>query len=244
MMHAKPILFSGSMVRANIREVHQPGTGKTQTRRVLKPQPFLDRMGNFCVPDRKGKTWNWGQNIDGSPCVHNFIAEHVRYAPGDVLWVRETWMVCGEGVWTIADARMRMAPRQRTIYAADATGADANGPWWPSIHMPREFSRLTLGVTDVRVERLQDISEADALAEGVCQFCEDSDRTGSWEGLSSEDRAMVVCAMYGSAVRAYSHLWDTINGAGAWDANPWVVAVTYRPHLLNVDAFLAQQVAA
>ena len=96
-------------------------------------------------------------------------------------------------------------------------------------------------MTGVKVERLQDISEADAMAEGVCQFCEDSDRPGSWEGLSADDRAALVRAMYGSAVRAYHHLWQTINGPGSWDANPWIVAVTFTVYLQNVDAFLAAE---
>jgi len=254
----KPILFSAPMVRANIREVQHPGTGKTQTRHLAKwqhvePGINLGFSGLSATRLRTNDTPDgvWTLTSRGRGGCWNERARLRTFAVGDVLWVRETWMVCGDGVWTIADARMRMAPHQRTIYAADATGADASGPWWPSIHMPREFSRLTLEVIGVKVERLQDISEEDCLAEGI--YGHHSEELGctlySYDtpghvGFGCRTSITVRPAGWSAPRHAFLNLWDKVNGAGAWDANPWVVAVTYRPHLMNVDAFLAQRSTA
>jgi len=95
----------------------------------------------------------------------------------------------------------------------------------PSIHMPRWASRITLTVTDVRVQRLQDCSEADAKAEGIIG-------AGLIWGLGVEPPDPARAA---SPVEAYARLWDIINGPEAWDANPWVVALTFAVHLCNID---------
>ena len=115
----------------------------------------------------------------------------------DHLWVRETWAPDYEP-YTF-------------IYQADdeARASSQGGRWYPSIHMPRQASRITLEVESVRVERLNDCSMVDALAEGV------SDRdpeTGAWQHPKDE----------------YADLWESINGPGSWDANPWVWVVTFK----------------
>ncbi len=101
------------------------------------------------------------------------------------------------------------------------------GQFWhrarPSIHMPRWASRMTLTVTDVRVQRLQDISEADAVAEGVIH-----DSFGGWRGHEGT-------IGYPTAIWAYHHLWNSLHGPGAWDANPWVVALTFNVQRGNID---------
>jgi len=221
-MADKPILFSAPMVRALLA-----GT-KTQTRRVIKPQPFIDDKGNFCVPDRKVGHWNYGQHMDGRPYVRNF-AKKLRIKVGARLWVRETWTAKMVHGWTIADARSGWYQTQ-LVYRAD--GADSIDGWWPAIHMPREFSRITLTVTDVRVERLQEISEEDALAEGSTQATANAVLTAdelavyaSTEILCPEARGRIL----------YESVWNSINGSGSWEANPWVAAYTFSVQLGNID---------
>jgi hypothetical protein len=139
MQLAKPILFSGPMVRAILEG------RKTMTRRVLKPQPET-APGMNCTRLR----FRGGDVAVGDPLAASFT----RFAVGDVLWVRETWGECEQ--WG------------GYLYRATHEGDDPIGNGWrPSIHMPRRASRVTLRVTGVRVERLQGISAADARAEGV-----------------------------------------------------------------------------
>lgn len=102
--------------------------------------------------------------------------------------------------------------------------AHSDGKLRPSIFMPRWASRLTLTVGQVSVERLQDITEEAAEAEGVCHFVEEHDGSGSWAGLSSADRAPLVGQIYGSPRKAFQHLWETLHGTEAWAANPGVTA--------------------
>jgi hypothetical protein len=111
----------------------------------------------------------------------------------------------------------------KVVYRADD---DTPGGWFPSIHMPREFARIFLKVTDVRVERLRDISEDDAMAEGI------QSRERRNAGLT-----MAPITVFGlggdtdyapTAVSAFSDLWESINGAGSWGQNPWVYALTFE----------------
>jgi hypothetical protein len=213
-MADKPILFSGPMVRALLA-----GT-KTQTRRIMKPQPELQGNGLYHVSGAGGGVLNVTKEDIGATAV-----DYLRIAVGDRLWVRETWTARMTHGWTIADARSRMYQEQ-IIYQAD--GAESIDGWWPSIHMPREFSRLTLTVTDVRVERLQDISATDAQAEGTpCYVCD-----GPLDGSSEED---CHCFHRKALAEDYSLLWEAINGPGSWDANPWVAAYTFTVERGNID---------
>lgn len=204
-MSDKPILFSGPMVRALMA-----GT-KTQTRRTMTiVPPFAERV----VRTPKGPGWlAIGAGRSGGTAG-------VRYEVGDRLYVREIIERAGfQG--------------QAVGYPADGTWLP-NTPWqWerkalPSIHMPRRLSRITLTVTDVRVERLQDISETDCLAEGP--------------ELAASDRVLGGPLVYTATPQVYvtprawyRELWGTINGPGAWDANPWVAAYTFTVALGNID---------
>lgn len=192
---ARPILFSALMVRAILART------KTQTRRIVKPQPhWLDaEHGKLCSAG-----WAWRGPADVPRLRHfseassfaNALRGFCPYGqPGSRLWVRETWhTIDGERAFYRAD------------YKHDPEGDREHGiTWRPSIHMPRWASRITLEVTAVRVERLQDISEADARAEGITPL-----------------------ANHPSDVAAYRELWEQINGAGSWDANSWVWVVDFR----------------
>lgn len=246
----KPTLFKAPMVRAILREIEQPGTGKTQTRRFPKeavPQPpSTDNVVH--MPPRherpyldaynKSEWWCWWTR-DDRPC-EQFNA---GYAVGDVLWVRETWAVSSiyDGV-----KPSLVHPGAGVLYAA--TQARSGSKDRPSIFMPRWASRITLEVTGVRVERLQDISEADAIAEGiefaVRPFNDWKLIPGIWDfdGLLKSGTQTTEPP----AAIKYAYLWNSINAnAGErWADNPWVVAVTFVPHLVNVDAFLARSAVA
>ena len=193
-MAERPILFSAPMVRAILA-----GT-KTQTRRVVKPQPAErgDNGGAFMeiipslLPSRGGL-------FDVRYALDNPRAIRCPYGqPGDRLWVRETF-----GHF---ERNENFKPGAEVFYRADGNCLELE-PWRPSIHMPRWASRITLEITGVRVERLQDISEADAYAEGI-QHC-DLWGDGTPRGF-------------------YRVLWEQINGAGSWDASPWVWVVEFK----------------
>lgn len=211
-MNDRPILFSDPMVRALL------DGRKTQTRRVLTPQPY-----DFPHPDDGHRCWNASGVVGGRICISDraLLDLHRKPQPGDRLWVRETlransndqgarwygYAVDGKDVW----------PLTEWIKARDNI---------VSIHMPRWASRLTLIVTDVRVQRLQEIDEADATAEGIAQC-------GRFFGIPDADWDEAAL----TARDAFANLWDSLNakrGFG-WAENPWVVAVTFTVHRRNVD---------
>lgn len=205
----RPILLSAPMVRAILA-----GT-KTQTRRVMKTQPPSWAI-DFCT--------YYHPKVDGvahyafDP-VERELQDWSAVCPfgqlGDRLWVRETWR---------ADAHYLDGRPPRDIPSGSFVAYEAGlqevpfpaamGRLRPGMFMPRWASRITLEVTDVRIERLQDISESDAIAEGVESYALD--------GKPSISDALNLPAAY------FRYLWDHINGQGAWDENPWVWAITFK----------------
>jgi len=186
MSKERPILFTGPMVRAIL------DGSKTQTRRLVKewsPRPGGGKM----------------------PADVEYLADFTCYRsscpygqPGDRLWVREAWSPHPQ------DASV-------TFYRATVEAEQGfpvwSGPWIPSIHMPRRASRITLEITGVRVERLQDITDDGAEDEGTRQWAADTQRDGNkWPNI----------------VRAFQGLWESINGPGSWDQNPWVWVIEFK----------------
>lgn len=248
-MKVTGLMFKGEMIRGLLREIRAPGTGKTQTRRVLKP---LARDGHFYVEHGCNGLWPWrshdGKDMialdGGNPVVEPLLCPYG--APGDLIWARETWREDSPD------------DPERAIYKADElTGLPAGFKWKSSMFMPRWASRITLAVTGVRVERLQDIIEKDAVAEG----CEAKPFPGPWwqgyrdfgdgelihqqsVGESPPDwmiepkRMKDAKRLDRAGVDIYRVLWDQINGVDSWDANPWVWVVVFRPHLTNIDIYL------
>lgn len=205
----RPILFSAPMVRAILA-----GT-KTQTRRIIKPQPApwcettWDYCGRaFCSDDEmREHLFHEVYGTKGTP--YGALYEY----GGDKLWVRETWAP-NYAHLDFGKPHYRADLPENRDAAMTANHAFGLMQWKPSIHMPRKYSRILLEITEVRVQRLQEISEADAIAEG----CESAVIEGWWpEGSVSV-----------TAVEKYSRLWDSINGAGAWLNNPWVWAVSFK----------------
>ena len=216
-MTDRPIIFSAPMVRALL------DGRKTQTRRVLKPQ-VAGHAYRLATYDPNGAAFFASDDTGTMQKVR------LPYATGDRLWVRENWS--GNYYWHETPPRDRQSGcwggeihiKEDVWYWAD--GSPEYGDWEkprPSIHMPRWASRLTLTVTGVRVQRLQDISEADAVAEGVIH-----DGFGGWRGHEGT-------IGYPTAIWAYHHLWNSLHGPGAWDANPWVVALTFTVQRGNID---------
>lgn len=207
-MKERPILFSGAMVRAIL------AGRKTQTRRVVKPQPKSTstnpplgaKPGEFyVVPDAfptsatRGFVISHCESYGTHHCMgqKEFAEGFCPYgATGDRLWVRETFMPMPH-------------LNAKAFYQAD--DRLVGGKWKPSIFMPRALSRITLEVVKVRVERLQSIREEDAKAEGVEASTQVEMKDGS------------PCYSL-----PYQILWNQINGVGAWESNPWVWVVEFK----------------
>lgn len=207
-MRERPILFSGPMVRAILEG------RKTVTRRVCRDQPHVTATESFGVawPDGKGTDTITGGGAPGC------YLDRAPYQVGDRLWVREAHTIFPTHGRHREDG-MRWGPWAGlpTVLSADGTqvayfreGFDRCDPgrWRPSIHMPRWASRITLEVTAVRVERLQDISEGQAMAEGI------------------DGEALFRAQGY--APLAFERLWESINGSGSWAENPWVWVVEFK----------------
>lgn len=214
----RPILFRGAMVRAIL------DGRKTQTRRVVK-LPHNNPLGEWEATTVGGGSTKFA---DGTPAPEMSAIWHTRTGdtltcphgqPGDRLWVRETHLN-----WWMKDEGNPSGPRvfsHVAAYAADDYELEPGEKWIPSIHMLRPASRITLEITGVRVERLNDCSEKDALSEGVSM-----DRAGGH--FVDGPAARHVSAVGAPAVHAFRSLWESINGSGAWTANPWVWVVEFK----------------
>ena len=196
----RPMLFSGEMVRALL------SGAKTQTRRVVKPQPdcthdsspywYIGGLRTSWTRRPPGSEPHWGNNP--LLCPHGKVGGH--------LWVRETFCQFmdnakdGNGAQTY----YRASQRDSDMHEVERIMVTNGVKWKPSIHMPRWASRITLEITDVRVERLQAISAADCWAEGI------------------------PCSPDVNPIHEYQELWESINGPGSWEANPYVWAISFN----------------
>jgi hypothetical protein len=213
----RPILMSAPMVLAIL------SGSKTQTRRVVPQWQIPKELDHIdaalcearwhAVAQRHPRYWFAVYGTTESECVNELSSSGCcpKGKPGDHLYVREAWASVGS-----TDPGL-------TVYRADYPECVPSGyenippadaiTWKPSIHMFRRDSRITLEITDVRVERLQDISEEDAKAEG----CDES----------TSETAIAV-GWYEKPKRAFRRLWETINGDDSWDANPWVWVIKFK----------------
>ena len=196
-MKERPILFSGEMVRAILDD------RKTMTRRVVKPQPEQDTDCPYHIGtgiERKARICPYGK-------------------PGDRLWVRETF--CD---------RNNNGEQTKPLYRADGQeyedgdGWHFEAKWKPSIFMPRMYSRITLEITNVRVERLQGISEKDAFAEGIDDESEEYNKAEHFQLGGSQIQGGAP------AIFTFIGLWDSINAKRgySWESNPWVWVVEFE----------------
>ncbi|BEU21611.1 hypothetical protein [Paraburkholderia sp. 22B1P] len=225
-MKERPILFSGPMVRALL------DGRKMQTRRVVKHQPpeYTRDVITFHHPDPRTHYWAFdgGSLMDwAQPCPYGEVGDH--------LYVRETWQ---HSNYPLGPYDADCIVFYRADYLDDPHGPDGEKSpegkyrdWRPSIHMPRAASRITLEVTGVRVERLQDISAADARAEGI-EYREDyiaGSRCRRWRAYGSDD-GWFPEGVDIAPIHSFQSLWNSLNaerGLG-WPANPWVWVVEFK----------------
>lgn len=230
----RPIIFSAPMVNALIA-----GT-KTQTRRILKPQPetfSIDNAGTQCEVALEHMS---NEPLPRVRLGRVITLQQVRCAIGDRLWVREGGEILTaavsynphthQDVWS--PVGWRHAADKTIVALAEAGDIDSyiddcSARKRPSIHMPRWASRLTLEVVDVKVERLHDISETDAKAEGI-EVAEHDDDRWIYPIPGTEEYAA-------TARGAYQEVWEGINGRGSWEANPWICAITFRVIRANIN---------
>lgn len=232
-MTERGMIFNGEMVRALL------DGRKTQTRRIMVPQPADDiERDVFPNPDAIG----WKSSLKhkrGSTTVH--FCPHGK--PGDRIWVRETWAILGNEDGCCIDWKEKLCKADESsaarIYRASCEQRPGNyglwsipddadwkpytkdylyeGAWRPSIHMPRWASRILLEITGVRVERLNSIGESDAIAEGLERY---------------NDDGIIYYGPFGRGdcrpEVAYRDLWLSIYGAESWQANPWVWAIEFK----------------
>jgi hypothetical protein len=190
---------------------------KTQTRRAMRDQPWkLPHFNRGALSIRVRGTVYQAFNPQFPPvrCPYG--------QPGDRLWVREAFIHEPADYCWEASVSIPCRPAF-TVYRADHEGDTRGAGWKPSIHMPRWASRITLEVTGVRVERLQDISEADAVAEGCDPI--DTSMHGQLERTLMDLPLLDDKHPYRNG---YALLWEQINGPGSWDENPWVWAISFR----------------
>ena len=217
-MKERPILFSAPMVRAIL------AGKKTQTRRIIKPQPKA--VGDVFIGPKNAETlFEFYQNAR-CKCPYG--------QPGDQLWVREAFWLCDSPLSTqwpvvIYEDEIDIYGSQDNDWYELKTDEFWLGRWYegnspsfghkPSIHMPRWASRIDLKIISVRAERLQDISKEDCIAEGITRH-----------GLrGSETYGLASCLLRSeTAQSAYRLLWNSINGKGSWDANPWVWRIEFE----------------
>jgi hypothetical protein len=235
-MTDRPIIFSAPMIRALL------AGRKTMTRRLLKPQP-IKPVARYVLVGTEIKTGRkiWEAHDDWGP-INAFPAEKgcvtgcvSTVAPGDRLWVRESLAAKNSdlgGMLGLTVPITEVDPTRSDLcitYSADGEeavdGADFNYAWTakrltvPSIHMPRWASRLTLLVTSVKIERLQDISEADARSEGVDPAVAGQDADGPIRTHRT----------------GFARIWTMLHGAESWTANPDVVVIGFDVIRANID---------
>ncbi len=193
-MRERPIL----MTTENAQKCHD-GT-KTQTRRIVKYYPSLGEPGDWCHRAME-------------PEFKRIVGDYSRFCHlgvvGGLLWVREAWAPCHECPYEIYKGQ-----NVKNCPSCDASTSGLR--WKPSIHMPRWACRTVLEITGVRVERLQSISDADALAEGVTVRPD------------AEIAARVAGPPETGARMEFFALWESIHGKGSWVLNPWVWVIEFR----------------
>lgn len=208
-----PILFSTPMVQAIL------AGRKTQTRRVIKMDDLLESPDRF-VSAGDSREWDvprpaikyddriWFAWQPKNSNARTWI-ERCKYKPGDLLWVRES---------------VNKGQNGQVHYKADELGPLNEVRWTPSIHMPKAAARIWLEVTNVRVERLQDISEDDAVAEGTGSGFQ---MNAGWPDYTQIKNG--ICEVTQDSARmSYATLWESINGPESWEANSWVWVVEFK----------------
>jgi len=222
-MKERPILMNGEMVKQTLADI------KTQTRRVVKDKYLKSYpLGNDFKIQICSHTWMGKRVGQSCPDCYKALLLKCPYGQiGDMLWVRET----------LAISQYEGADDTFSYIEYDATAGNDNNyvkhhgtqMFWqwknkklPSIHMPRWASRITLEITNVRVERLNDISEENAKAEGIRRL----DVADGYHNYRLKENENRIGFYY--AKDSFESLWRSINGKGSWEANPWVWVIEFK----------------
>lgn len=177
---------------------------KTQTRRLIKPQPIIDE-GSGSVFDGKHK-----KQYDIHRWKEPFIDAFSRWLPEDRLWVKETFGI---------DDFFKHKPKIILYKATQKIDFDYPIKWKPSIFMSKDVARIFLKIIDVRVERLNDISKVDAIEEGIRPEVTGDDLYENYANVGYR---------WIKAKESYKSLWESINGEGIWELNPWVWVISFK----------------
>ena len=214
-MKERPIIFSAPMVQAILEG------RKTQTRRIVKTD-----IANF-LEDGWEPQERMYETRDGDIVPAHTLCPFGQ--PGDRLWVRETWQITRNNDLTPSEVDGAIKwyhnpDHMKVVFRADADPSEDIDPWgrgkkkWrPSIHMPRAASRILLEITDVRVERLREITEDDAMSEGVLRKS-----PVYWQSYLGDNRNTL------SSRDSFWTLWSSIHGPESWSENPWVWVITFK----------------
>lgn len=215
-MKERGMIFNDPMVRAIL------DGSKTQTRRIMRVQPDSPNFGLLRIVESTARSdvgkYHWSES--------NACGNHTRSklftcpfgAIGDRLWVREAWAEAGGNAPELQLYRASFPDHVPSGYENLKDAEEIR--WTPSIHMPRWASRITLEMTDVHVERLSEISEADAAAEGVPPA---GDLLPDYPGAYLTPKGD-----FATAKVAFQRLWESIYGEDSWQANPWVWVIEFR----------------
>jgi hypothetical protein len=219
----RPILMSTPMVEGTF------AGRKWETRRIIDPQPIKNQEGYYYWHKQtRAKHVTWNRMTPGLFKM-NAPSECPYGQPGDILWVRETW----------CKVPFESGPEKGKIHYEFKSEADIAGmgnpfgeKWKPSIHLPKAAARLWLEITKVRVERLQEITEADAIAEGVepinCFNIDTHQNEIRYRDYSRPTIDHPRARLFHSAIASYRTLWEKINGVASWHDNPWVWVIAYK----------------
>ncbi len=221
-MKESPVLFNSDMVRAILEGQ------KTETRRVIKPQPYIDQECGSLPP---GKYWFWRTktNVWGGfewteNQLENEISEYIKCPYGQIrdrLWVKETICIYPDGNGNPV-----------CVYKATDKKPDTD-LWTPSIYMPRTASRITLEITEIKVGRVQEIDNDGATEEGISQYFVDCNEDGYWDvpaHWKNPDGKIIKRVQADSPVEAFCNLWDSIykKRGFSWESNPWVWCIKFK----------------
>lgn len=264
-MTDRPILFSAPMVRA-LLDGRKTQTRRVLARARVFATPdtnphtlsgndmarALQNADGFQHLGEDGWFWEADAFEWQAPAERTRWLAHIGYAPGDRLYVREEYYQRGH--WEPVEGERTRGGKQKwgfmpadAVVLFDAPAEHRKGrhhadpaavAWHRRLgrFMPRKYSRMTLTVTEVRVERLAECSEADAIAEGIAEYPCEGPHRGPDATYWTAEKGHPEHGARSTPVAAYRALWETINGEGSWAANPWIVAVSFTVEQRNIDA--------
>lgn len=205
-MKKRPIVFGTEMVREII------SGRKTETRRVVKPQPAGNYWGGTRPKSKKGSGAFFTLGCNSEINMRSYISTYCPYGKvGDQIWVKETFAPCA-------------AADGGTLYKADCDtgkGPHNYGKWTPSIHMPKNLSRINMENTGISVERLNEIQEENAINEGVRWAKQENGQKMYFNYISQ----LYSCV---NATESFKSLWQSIYGEKSWDENPYVFVIKFK----------------